>query len=401
MLDHLSNSFIIDLKYLSNVYMINLIKFNKRLSSEQKMIVDNTKKFCETYLKPRVINDYKNEVVDREIFKEFGKMGILGPKIKGYSCLGESYVTYGLIAKEIESIDSGYRSMFSVQSSLVMNPIEKYANDDLKNKYLYKLASGDFIGCFGLTEPDAGSNPNDMKTVAIKEKDCYILNGSKTWISNSPIADVFIIWAKLDGKVRGFLLDRDMNGITTPKIDGKLSLRTSVTGMIFLDNVKVPLQNILNVEGLKGPFSCLNDARLGISFGAIGAAEDCLLNTIDYVLNRKQFNTLLAEKQLIQYKLADMVSEYNLALHATYSVAESMDENDFTPEMISFVKRNSCQKSLNIARTCRDILGGNGISEEYNIFRHLTNLETVNTYEGTHDIHSLILGRYITGKMAF
>ena len=381
--------------------MINLIKFNKRLSSEQKMIVDNTKKFCETYLKPRVINDYKNEVVDREIFKEFGKMGILGPKIKGYSCLGESYVTYGLIAKEIESIDSGYRSMFSVQSSLVMNPIEKYANDDLKNKYLYKLASGDFIGCFGLTEPDAGSNPNDMKTVAIKEKDCYILNGSKTWISNSPIADVFIIWAKLDGKVRGFLLDRDMNGITTPKIDGKLSLRTSVTGMIFLDNVKVPLQNILNVEGLKGPFSCLNDARLGISFGAIGAAEDCLLNTIDYVLNRKQFNTLLAEKQLIQYKLADMVSEYNLALHATYSVAESMDENDFTPEMISFVKRNSCQKSLNIARTCRDILGGNGISEEYNIFRHLTNLETVNTYEGTHDIHSLILGRYITGKMAF
>ena len=391
----------IHLKYLSNVYMIHLIKFNKRLSSEQKMIVENTKKFCESYLKPRVINDYKNEVVDREIFKEFGKMGILGPKIKGYSCLGESYVTYGLIAKEIESIDSGYRSMFSVQSSLVMNPIEKYANDELKNKYLYKLASGDFIGCFGLTEPDAGSNPNDMKTVAIKEKDCYILNGSKTWISNSPIADVFIIWAKFDGKVRGFLLDRDMNGITTPKIDGKLSLRTSVTGMIFLDNVKVPLQNILNVEGLKGPFSCLNDARLGISFGAIGAAEDCLVNTIDYVLNRKQFNTLLAEKQLIQYKLADMVSEYNLALHASYSVAEAMDENDFTPEMISFVKRNSCQKSLNIARTCRDILGGNGISEEYNIFRHLTNLETVNTYEGTHDIHSLILGRYITGKMAF
>ena len=381
--------------------MIHLIKFNKRLSNEQKMIIDNTKKFCESYLKPRVINDYKNEVVDRKIFKEFGNMGILGPKIKGYSCLGESYVTYGLIAKEIESIDSGYRSMFSVQSSLVMNPIEKYGNDDLKNKYLYKLASGDFIGCFGLTEPDAGSNPNDMKTVAVKEKDCYILNGSKTWISNSPIADVFIIWAKLDGKVRGFLLDRDMNGITTPKIDGKLSLRTSVTGMIFLDNVKVPLQNILNVEGLKGPFSCLNDARLGISFGSMGAAENCLLNTIDYVLNRKQFNTLLAEKQLVQYKLADMVSEYNLALHASYSVAEAMDENDFTPEMISFVKRNSCQKSLNIARTCRDILGGNGISEEYGIFRHLTNLETVNTYEGTHDIHSLILGRYITGKMAF
>lgn len=381
--------------------MINLIKFSKRISNEQKMIIESTKKFCQAYLQPRVINDYKNEVIDRDIFKEFGNMGILGPKIKGYSCLGESYLTYGLIAKEIESIDSGYRSMFSVQSSLVMNPIYKYANDNIKNKYLPKLASGDFIGCFGLTEPDAGSNPNDMNTNAVHDGDSYILNGSKTWISNSPIADVFIVWAKLDNKVHGFLLDRDMNGITTPKIEGKLSLRTSVTGMIFLDNVKVPLENKLNVEGLKGPFSCLNDARLGISFGALGAAESCLNTTIDYVLNRKQFNNLLAEKQLVQYKLADMVSEYNLALNACYSVTESIDENDYTPEMISFVKRNSCQKSLNIARTCRDMLGGNGISEEYNIFRHLTNLETVNTYEGTHDIHSLILGRYITGKIAF
>ena len=381
--------------------MINLIKFSKRISNEQKMIIESTKKFCQAYLQPRVINDYKNEIIDRNIFKEFGNMGILGPKIKGYSCLGESYLTYGLIAKEIEAIDSGYRSMFSVQSSLVMNPIYKYANEDIKDKYLPKLASGDFIGCFGLTEPDAGSNPNDMNTHAIHDGDCYILNGSKTWISNSPIADVFIVWAKLDNKVHGFLLDRDMNGITTPKIDGKLSLRTSVTGMIFLDNVKVPLENKLNVEGLKGPFSCLNDARLGISFGALGAAESCLDTTIDYVLNRKQFNNLLAEKQLVQYKLADMVSEYNLALNACYSVTESIDENDYTPEMISFVKRNSCQKSLNIARTCRDMLGGNGISEEYNIFRHLTNLETVNTYEGTHDIHSLILGRYITGKIAF
>lgn len=381
--------------------MINLIKFSKRISNEQKMIIESTKKFCQAYLQPRVISDYKNEVIDRNIFKEFGNMGILGPKIKGYSCLGESYLTYGLIAKEIEAIDSGYRSMFSVQSSLVMNPIYKYANEDLKNKYLPKLASGDFIGCFGLTEPDAGSNPNDMNTNAIHDGDCYILNGSKTWISNSPIADVFIVWAKLDNKVHGFLLDRDMNGITTPKIDGKLSLRTSVTGMIFLDNVKVPIENKLNVEGLKGPFSCLNDARLGISFGALGAAESCLDTAIDYVLNRKQFNDLLAEKQLIQYKLADMVSEYNLALNACYSVTESIDENDYIPEMISFVKRNSCQKSLNIARTCRDMLGGNGISEEYNIFRHLTNLETVNTYEGTHDIHSLILGRFITGKIAF
>ena len=381
--------------------MINLINFSKRISNEQKMLIESTNKFCKDYLQSRVKNDYRNEIIDREIFKEFGNMGILGPKIKGYNCLGESYLTYGLIAKEIEAIDSGYRSMFSVQSSLVMNPIYNYANENIKRKYLPKLASGDFIGCFGLTEPDAGSNPNDMRSKAIKDGNSYIVNGSKTWISNSPIADVFIIWAKLDNKVNGFLLDRDMIGISTPKIEGKLSLRTSVTGMIFLDNVRVPLENKLNIEGLRGPFSCLNDARLGISFGALGAAESCLIDTIDYVLNRKQFDKLLAEKQLIQYKLADMVSEYNLALNASFSVAESIDNNDYNPEMISFVKRNSCQKSLNIARTCRDILGGNGISEEYNIFRHLTNLETVNTYEGTHDIHSLILGRYITGKVAF
>ncbi len=366
------------------------------------MIIESTKKFCKSYLEPRVISDYKNEIIDRKIFKEFGNMGILGPTIKGFSCLGENYLTYGLISKEIESIDSGYRSMFSVQSSLVMNPIYKYANDKLKNKYIPMLASGDFIGCFGLTEPDAGSNPNSMKTNAVRDGNNYILNGSKTWISNSPIADVFIIWAKLEDKVHGFLLDRDMKGISTPKIDGKLSLRTSVTGMIFLDNVKVPIENKLHIEGLKGPFSCLNDARLGISFGSLGAAETCLHTTIDYVLNRKQFNNeLLAEKQLIQYKLADMVSEYNLALNSCYSIAESVDENDYKPEMISFVKRNSCQKSLIIARTCRDMLGGNGISEEYNVFRHLTNLETVNTYEGTHDIHSLILGKYITNKLAF
>ena len=382
--------------------MIHLINFNKKISNEQKMIIESTKKFCKSYLEPRVISDYKNEIIDRKIFKEFGNMGILGPTIKGFSCLGENYLTYGLISKEIESIDSGYRSMFSVQSSLVMNPIYKYANDKLKNKYIPMLASGDFIGCFGLTEPDAGSNPNSMKTNAIRDGNNYILNGSKTWISNSPIADVFIIWAKLEDKVHGFLLDRDMKGISTPKIDGKLSLRTSVTGMIFLDNVKVPIENKLHIEGLKGPFSCLNDARLGISFGSLGAAETCLQTTIDYVLNRKQFNNeLLAEKQLIQYKLADMVSEYNLALNSCYSIAESVDDNEYKPEMISFVKRNSCQKSLIIARTCRDMLGGNGISEEYNVFRHLTNLETVNTYEGTHDIHSLILGKYITNKLAF
>ena len=328
-------------------------------------------------------------------------MVLLGPKIKGYTCLGETNTTYGLIAKEIEAIDSGYRSMFSVQSSLVMKPIFDYANNNLKQKYLPKLASGEFIGCFGLTEPDAGSNPSELKTNAIKDGNNYILNGSKTWISNSPIADVFIVWAKLDGKINGFLLDRDMNGIDTPKIEGKLSLRTSITGMIFMDNVKVPLENKLNIIGLKGPFSCLNDARMGISFGVLGAAENCLHTTLDYIQNRRQFNHYLSEKQLIQYKIANMVSEYNLALNACYNVSQSMDENDYIPEMVSFIKRNSCQKSLDIARTCRDILGGNGISNEYPIFRHLTNLESVNTYEGTHDIHSLILGRYITGKNAF
>lgn len=381
--------------------MFNLFKLSRHLTSEQKIIIDSTKKFCQDFLKPRVINDYKKEIVDKSIFKEFGNMGLLGPTIKGYNCAGETYLTYGLIAKEVEAIDSGYRSMFSVQSSLVMNPINKYCNDDLKQKYLPKLASGEFVGCFGLTEPNHGSDPSSMETTAVLDNNHYILNGSKTWISNSPIADVFIIWAKLNNKVHGFLLDRDMDGITTPKIDGKLSLRTSVTGMIQLDDVRVPKENILNVVGLKGPFSCLNDARLGISFGTLGAAESCLNDTIQYVKDRKQFNKKLAEKQLIQYKLADGYSEYNLALSACFNVAQLKDQGDTTPEMISLVKRNSCQKSLNIARACRDILGGNGISEEYHIFRHLSNLETVNTYEGTHDIHSLILGKYITDHSAF
>lgn len=381
--------------------MFNLLKFTRNLTSEQKMIIDSTKKFAQEYLKPRVINDYKKEVVDKTIFKEFGNMGLLGPTINGYNCAGETYLTYGLIAKEIEAVDSGYRSMFSVQSSLVMNPINKYCNDKLKNKYLPKLASGEFVGCFGLTEPNHGSDPSSMETKAVDDGNNYILNGSKTWISNSPIADVFIIWAKLDNKVRGFLLDRDMEGITTPKIDGKLSLRTSVTGMIQLDDVKVPKDNILNVEGLKGPFSCLNDARLGISFGVLGAAENCIDETIKYVQDRKQFGKSLAEKQLIQYKLADMYSEYNLGLLGCYQVATLVDDKESIPEMISLIKRNSCQKSLDISRKCRDILGGNGISEEYHIFRHLTNLETVNTYEGTHDIHSLILGKHLTGYSAF
>tara|TARA_Y200000002_G_C22675037_1_gene661678 strand:+ start:717 stop:1862 length:1146 start_codon:yes stop_codon:yes gene_type:complete len=381
--------------------MFNILKLNKNLTNEQKIIIDSTKKFAQNYLKKRVINDYKNEVIDKSIFKEFGKMGLFGPTIKGYNCAGENYLTYGLIAKEIEFIDSGYRSMFSVQSSLVMNPINKYCSEYLKKKYLPMLASGEFIGCFGLTEPNHGSDPSSMETKAIKDGNFFVINGSKTWISNSPIADVFIIWAKLENNVCGFIIDRDLNGISTPKIDGKLSLRTSVTGMIQLDNVKVPKENILNVRGLKGPFSCLNDARLGISFGVLGAAENCLEETIKYVKDRKQFGKLLSEKQLIQYKLADMYSEYNLGLLGCYQVANLVDKNDSIPEIISIVKRNSCQKSLDISRKCRDILGGNGISQEYPIFRHLTNLEAVNTYEGTHDIHSLIIGKYLTGSNSF
>ena len=382
----------------------NFLKLEKVLSSEQKMIIDSTKAFANQYLKPRIINDYKNEVVDKSIFKEMGQMGILGPTIKGYNCLGSSYLTYGLIAKEIEAIDSGYRSMFSVQSSLVMNPINKFGTEYQKNKYLPELASGNMIGCFGLTEPDHGSNPAGMVTHAQKDGNNYILNGSKTWISNSPIADLFLVWAKDksdDNKIKGFLIEKDAEGLSAPKIDGKLSLRASVTGMIMLDEVKIPKDNILQVAGLKGPFTCLNDARLGISFGTLGAAESCIDQVIDYTTQRKQFDQFLAEKQLIQLKVADMITEYNLALAVCYQIAQLKDQGESIPEMISMIKRNSCQKSLDIARKSRDILGGNGISEEYNVFRHLTNLETVNTYEGTADIHALILGKYFTGFSSF
>ncbi len=382
----------------------NFLKLEKVLSSEQKMIIESTKAFANQYLKPRIINDYKNEIVDKSIFKEMGQMGILGPTIKGYNCLGSSYLTYGLIAKEIEAIDSGYRSMFSVQSSLVMNPINKFGTEYQKNKYLPELASGNMIGCFGLTEPDHGSNPAGMVTYAQKDGNNYILNGSKTWISNSPIADLFLVWAKDksdNNKIKGFLIEKDAEGLTAPKIDGKLSLRASVTGMIMLDEVKIPKDNILRVEGLKGPFTCLNDARLGISFGTLGAAESCIDQVIDYTTQRKQFDQFLAEKQLIQLKVADMITEYNLALAVCYQIAQLKDQGESIPEMISMIKRNSCQKSLDIARKSRDILGGNGISEEYNVFRHLTNLETVNTYEGTADIHALILGKYFTGFSSF
>ena len=382
--------------------MANLLKVYDKLTTTQYMILNSLRSFCGSYLKPRVINDYKNEIVDREIFLKMGEMGIFGPTIKGFGCLGENYKTYGLIAKEIESIDSGYRSMFSVQSSLVMNPIDKYGNDNIKNKYLPSLASGKMIGCFGLTEPDSGSDASTMTTKAIKDGNNYILNGNKTWISNSPIADVFVVWAKNeDNKINGFVLDREMDGITTPKIEGKLSLRASPTGMINMDDVIVPKEHKLNIEGMKGPFSCLNNARLGIAFGVLGSAEFCIKKALDYSLDRQLFGESLANKQITQVKLADLVTDWNMAMLGCLHVADKVDSNNYDPVMISMVKKNSCEKALNTARICRDILGGNGISEEYEIMRHLTNLESVYTYEGTNDIHKLIIGNKITGLKAF
>ena len=380
---------------------MHLFRLPAKQSVTQTAIIDSVKKFCGHHLVPRVRNDYNVEVVDRSIIKAMGNMGILGPTITGYNCLGESYSTYGLIAKEIESVDSGYRSMYSVQSSLVMKPIASYAKNAVKEKYLPGLASGDLVGCFGLTEPDAGSNPDAMRTIAVRDGNHFVLSGTKTWISNAPIADVLIVWAKLDGKVHGFILDREMDGISTPKIDGKLSLRTSVTGMIQLDGVRVPTQNMLHVRGMSGPFSCLSDARLGIAFGVMGAAETCIDIAVKYARDRTLFGETLSQKQLFQLKIAEAVSEYNLGLLGCHHVAEYMDKGERVPEMISLVKKNSCLKALNIARVCRDILGGNGISEEYDVFRHLCNLETVYTYEGTNDIHGLILGQYITETRAF
>lgn len=382
--------------------MTNLLKVYGKLSTTQNLLIHSVKAFCSDYLKPRVMNDYKNEIVDRDIFSRMGEMGIFGPTIKGYGCLGESYKTYGLIAKEIESIDSGYRSMFSVQSSLVMNPINNYGNNIIKEKYLPSLASGKYIGCFGLTEPDSGSDASTMKSKAIKDGNNYILNGNKTWISNSPIADVFVVWVKNeDNKINGFVLDRDMYGITTPKIEGKLSLRASPTGMINMDDVVVPKENKLNIEGMKGPFSCLNNARLGIAFGVLGSAESCIEKALEYSLDRQLFGESLANKQITQTKLADLVTDWNMGMLGCLHVADKVDEDDYDPVMISVVKKNSCEKALNTARVCRDILGGNGISEEYEIMRHLTNLESVYTYEGTNDIHKLIIGNKLTGLKAF
>lgn len=374
------------------------------LSEDEKMIQETARQYAQNFLQPRVVDSFRNETFDKNIFKEMGNAGLLGPTIEGYGCSNINYVSYGLIAREIERVDSGYRSVMSVQSSLVMHPIYKFGTEMQKQKYLPELAKGNIVGCFGLTEPNHGSDPSSMVTRAKLSPDGkhYILNGSKNWITNSPIADVFIIWAKDDNNdIRGFILERNMKGITTPKINGKLSLRASITGMIFMDNVIVPVENILNVKGLKGPFTCLNSARYGISWGVLGAAEDCFMRAHQYTMDRKQFNAPLASKQIIQIKLADMITEITLGLHSVHRVGRLIDSNMYTPEMISLVKRNSCGKALTISRNARDILGGNGISDEYHIMRHMVNLEAVNTYEGTHDIHGLILGKTITCISSF
>jgi len=377
-----------------------------QLSEDERMLKGAAESFANEKLVPRVIKAFSEEHSAPEIFKEMGDAGLLGITVpEQFGGLGSSYVTYGLVAKEIEKIDSGYRSMMSVQSSLVMYPIFAYGSDAQKKKYLPSLASGDFIGCFGLTEPDAGSDPSGMGTSATKTTNGYIISGTKMWISNSPFADVFIVWAKSEehgGKIRGFILEKGMKGLSAPKIGGKLSLRTSTTGEIVMNNVFVPSENLLpNVEGLKGPFGCLNRARYGISWGVMGSAEFCWKAARQYGLDRKQFKKPLAQTQLYQKKLADMQTEITLGLQGALRVGRLMDTGRAAPEMISMMKRNNCGKALDIARASRDMHGGNGISEEYQVMRHVMNLETVNTYEGTHDIHALILGRAITGLQAF
>ncbi|KTT69194.1 acyl-CoA dehydrogenase [Sphingomonas endophytica] len=377
-----------------------------QLDDEERMIRDSARAYAQDRLAPRVIDAFADEHTDPEIFREMGALGLLGPTIPAeYGGVGAGYVSYGLVAREVERIDSGYRSMMSVQSSLVMYPIHAYGSEEQRRTYLPKLASGEYIGCFGLTEPDAGSDPGGMTTRARKVDGGYILSGAKTWISNAPIADVFVVWAKSDahgGAIRGFVLEKGMKGLSAPKIGGKLSLRTSITGMIQMDEVELREDALLpNVEGLKGPFGCLNRARYGISWGAMGAAEFCFHAARQYGLDRKQFGRPLAATQLYQKKLADMETEIALGLQASLRVGRLLDEGNYAPEMISIIKRNNVGKALDIARVARDMHGGNGISGEYQVMRHAMNLETVNTYEGAHDVHALILGRAITGIAAF
>ncbi len=374
------------------------------LTEDERMVRDSARAYCQDKLMPRVTLAHRHEVFDRAIMTEMGALGFLGPTLpETYGCAGVSYVCYGLIAREVERVDSGYRSAMSVQSSLVMHPIHAYGTEDQRRKYLPRLATGEWVGCFGLTEPDAGSDPGSLRTRARTVDGGYLLTGTKTWITNSPIADVFVVWAKTDDDIiRGFVLEKGMKGLSAPKIEGKFSLRASLTGEIVMDEVFVPAENLLpNVQNLKGPFGCLNRARYGISWGALGAAEFCWHAARQYTLDRKQFGRPLAQTQLIQKKLTDMQTEITLGLHACLRVGRLLDDGRMAPEMISLVKRNSCGKALDMARAARDMHGGNGIADEFHVIRHVLNLEAVNTYEGTHDVHALILGRAQTGLNAF
>jgi glutaryl-CoA dehydrogenase len=374
-----------------------------QLSEEERLVRDTARQYCQENLMPRVLEANRHEYFDRTIMTELGALGLLGSTIEGYGCAGVNYVCYGLVAREVERVDSGYRSAMSVQSSLVMHPIYAYGSETQRQRYLPRLATGEIIGCFGLTEPDHGSDPGGMITRARKVPGGYVLKGAKTWITNSPVADIFVVWAKDEtGTIRGFILEKGMKGLSAPKIEGKFSLRASITGQIVMEDVEIPEENLLpNVSGLKGPFGCLNNARFGIAWGALGAAEFCWHAARDYTLNRKQFGRPLAANQLIQKKLADMQTEITLGLHACLRLARLKDEDRAAPEMISLLKRNSCGKALDIARMARDMHGGNGIADEYHVIRHVMNLEAVNTYEGTHDVHALILGRAQTGIQAF
>jgi glutaryl-CoA dehydrogenase len=376
-----------------------------QLTDDERMIRDQAYAYCQEKLMPRVLHANRDEVFHREIMNEMGELGLLGSTIDGYGCAGVNYVSYGLVAREVERVDSGYRSAMSVQSSLVMHPIYAYGNEAQREKYLPKLATGEWVGCFGLTEPNAGSDPASMITRATKVDGGYIVHGAKMWITNSPIADVFIVWAKDtsdNDTIRGFVLEKGMKGLSAPKIEGKFSLRASITGEIVMDQVFVPDENLLpNVKGLKGPFGCLNKARYGISWGALGAAEFCWMQARQYTMDRMMFGKPLAQTQLVQKKLADMQTEISLGLQASLRVGRLMDEGRAAPEMISLVKRNNCGKALDIARVARDMHGGNGVADEYHVIRHVMNLEAVNTYEGTHDVHALILGRAQTGLNAF
>jgi glutaryl-CoA dehydrogenase len=373
------------------------------LSQDERMVRDAARDYCRGKLAPRVVQANREERFDRRIMNEMGELGLLGSTIRGYGCAGVNHVSYGLVAREVERIDSGYRSAMSVQSSLVMYPIDAYGSQSQRDRYLPRLATGEWVGCFGLTEPDHGSDPGGMKTRALKVAGGYRLSGTKTWITNAPIADVFVVWAKTeDGVIRGFLLEKGTKGLSAPRIEGKLSLRASTTGQIVMDDVQVSEEQLLpGASGLKGPFGCLTKARYGIAWGALGAAEDCWHRARRYTLERSQFGRPLAANQLIQLKLANMMTEITLGLQACLRVGRLMDDGRAAPEMVSLIKRNSCGKALDIARAARDMHGGNGIADEFHVIRHMVNLETVNTYEGTHDIHALILGRAQTGIQAF